>query len=385
MKIGIITFISTNDNYGQVLQAFALRQYLLTEGHEVLFIDYKPNLAKEVNKSGVISYIKDLIRNNIILKVREFQGRRFKESYPRDFSKFKLKYLPNTGKTYYNYEQVKNDSPDVDALICGSDQVWNTGITQDASIYYLNFGEENTIRIAYAPSFGRRHKDPIFIHFLEEQLRRFQAISVREKKGISLCELAGVKSAIQVVDPTLLLNKKQYIDLIIGQKTWNAQKKIFCYFLNIKKSEEVYWTKIRQFCKASDADLRLTISSGIFPATALFGDIPYYAPSPEEWIETIHQCDTFITNSFHGVAFAIILQKKFIYIPFSGKRDHLNDRIVSLLSLLNLEARIFDKNRGFQEQIDSPIDWSSVNGLLEKEIIISKEFLKNGLLTKHNK
>lgn len=379
MKIGILTFFSSKDNYGQVLQAFALLSYLQSLGHEVFFVDYEPVKKKPVRKPGAFNYLKDLLRNYVVKNYWKYKSCIFSKKYPRDFSSFRKKYLPTSGILYKDYQQLQNNPPIADALICGSDQVWNTDTAPDSTIFFLNFGAPEIIRISYAPSFGRNNKDSNFIQFLSEQLKRFQAISVREEKGLEICKKAGFPQATHVIDPSLLLKANKYQTLFPKDNIWDKENKIFCYFLNIKQSKEVHWNKIRTYAKRNNSDIRLTISSGLFPATKLFGDIPYYAPSPEEWIHSIHQANYFISNSFHGIAFSIILHKEFIFMPFCGEREFMNERIFSLLSILKLQDRIYNPTKKIENQLEAPIDWISVDAILDKERQKSYEYIIKGL------
>ena len=102
----------------------------------------------------------------------------------------------------------------------------------------------------------------------------------------------------------------------------------------------------------------------------------YKGYEPQDWLKAIDQCQYMITNSFHGLAFAIIMEKPFLVIPLNGSAAKMNGRISSLLSLLNLEDRLYNPHRPLAEQIEAPIDWESVASILESERRKSANFLE---------
>ena len=119
MKIGIMTLSETECNYGAVLQHYALQEYLRRKGHDPFLIRYK-GTVKGIN-----------FRNITPAKVFRFIKRKWSENLvhvqdqPRYFTDFKQMYLVQSELEYINYNDLKNNPPEADMYIVGSDQVWN--------------------------------------------------------------------------------------------------------------------------------------------------------------------------------------------------------------------------------------------------------------------
>ena len=160
MKIGIVTFWNSEDNYGQILQCYALQRFLRDKGHDAFLIRYAP--GRKINLKWVLSLPCRIVRK-ISLRLfrrKEFRfSQRFKEmnrivrqenaAHPRHFSTFKERFIAVTSRVYDQYD-IFTDPPGADAYIAGSDQVWGSV----DPVYYLMFVPEGCKKIAYAPSFG---------------------------------------------------------------------------------------------------------------------------------------------------------------------------------------------------------------------------------------
>lgn len=382
MDIAIITFINKRtNNYGQILQAYALQTYLQRRGHNVRHILYSPIRSidgRTTNKDKFkpsINSIRAIILKYLIQPYRIYRNKCFNKKSPKDFSEFIDNYLNIIPKHYHSLKELQLNYPQSDAYVCGSDQIWNTGTDSYAEAYYLNFGPKNSLRIAYAPSFGKETTDEGFLKFLKVQLSRFNIISTRELSGVKICKEAGF-NAISVIDPTLLLNADTYRLLYDKRYSWAATGKLMCYFLNFRKKTDIEWDKIKKMIRQYSLDLRLTIASGAYPAMDILNYNDYFSPTPDEWIYTVDTADYFITNSFHGVAFAIIFHKQFLYLPLKGSVAKMNDRIFALLKLLKLEDRIFKYNNNIYTSLQKSINWEITDKILQQQQQITDKFFK---------
>ena len=160
MKISIITFSVFNDNYGQLMQAFALQRYLQQKGHEVTHIKYTREISHKDDEQNPIPIsckkrIRAFIVQNIFVPYRLYLNRKFRKRYPCSFSDFESKYINYYPTTYRCIQDLWANPPVADCYICGSDQIWNTGTVANSKAYYLDFGSSEVKRIAFAPSFGR--------------------------------------------------------------------------------------------------------------------------------------------------------------------------------------------------------------------------------------
>ena len=349
MKIGTITFHWAT-NYGAVLQAYALQQHLKLNHYETEIINYIPIRVKT---RQTITCIKNF-------KVAEF----IKENR---FRKFRKECLILSKKTYYSNRSLNNKSPHYDACICGSDQVWNEWFTLFAEgkptlSYYLNFVKSGTLRISYATSFGTSILSQEAMDIMKPELEKFTKISVREKEGITILENMGIKSTI-VIDPTLLLDSKVYIDLF-ASKNINKRYPLFSYILHENQSVAEQ-AKEYIFNKYFDARLEKKFNNqplGIF-----------------EWLYNIKNARLVLTNSFHGAIFSILFHKPFIVIPVQA--SNMNDRITTLLSFTGLENRMLsDYNENEIDRImQETIEWVQVDGKVKQLQKDSVDFLETAL------
>lgn len=241
MKIGVVTFWQGNDNYGMILQCWALQTYLKKLGHDPYVIRYNPigclpkrwlkSIIKKVKCLLSPSYRNRVHQEDLLIQEREYH-------YPeRKFEEFRNQYLTFSKLEYHYIEKLRLFPPKADCYICGSDQIWAGSLnSRNTWGYYLDFGSKTSKRIAYAPSFGHNLNTEKSIRFLGKALSRFDAISCREFAGLDLCKEYGFE-ATKVEDPTMLLSKSDY-EAITAKKLY--EKYIFIYSLNIEKSSDIY-------------------------------------------------------------------------------------------------------------------------------------------------
>lgn len=374
MEIGIFTFWSSKDNYGQILQSFAL-QY---------FLNLQENINAEViryysTKESLLTRLKTSIKQ-ILLRICPIIDRRLALKYnkiqERSFDTFKCKYINYSKSIYYGRNELNKNVQKYDVLIAGSDQVWSMMLDNPQnSVYFLDFGNRKQKRISYAASFGLRTYPKELKEKLKIQLARFSAISVREKDGVSICNDCGC-TAIQVFDPTLLLDKEVYLPFILSSR---KEPYTFLYILNVSK-DDVFWNKIR-FCIKTNKILGTT-ASGYTSDQVILDGVEYENSTIHQWMSNIAYADTVITTSFHGVVFLIIFQKDFIFIPLKGKYAQSNNRVFDLLSKIELENRILFNDSSIECLLQNKIDYSVVEPKLKSFRNKSIEFLKEQLLIK---
>lgn len=329
LKIGILTFHWAT-NYGAVLQCYALQQALTQLGHDVEAIDYYPKRYKKnlfyPFKTKRITHIK----------------RRFSEvRKEKEIAIFRTKNL-KCSKYFSSNKELKNFKLDYDCVICGSDQIWNESFTRHAEhkrtyTYFLNFVPDNIIKASYAASFGTTKYPEDLMSELKSLLARFDFISVREKTGLDILKGAGICNAQMVPDPTLLLDKKDYEKFI--EKTKKG-KNAFVYMLHDRMADA---DELINYAKNDNYEINVCQEIGI-----------------NEWLSRIYNSDVVITNSFHGIAFSIILEKQFVAFMIEG--SGMNDRIHTLLDKLNLTSRIYTGDANILYQ---PIEWRTVKSSLD--------------------
>lgn len=372
MKIGILTLPIT-ENYGGILQAVALSQYLAQEGHDVTLI-YKIK-SRPLWKEYIRKILKIIPGHNLL------NVKKTKKSY-KEWEKRRDLHLPFIHKEIPNISPTLKNTQDLscyvigqafDAVIVGSDQVWRKAYINDNyyKSYFLDFIplKSHIKKIAYAASFGKNYwegtNDSMEINTL---LSDFTAISVREDSGVNICKKTFDIDHVQhVIDPTLLMSKDFYLNLISKYDHSNInsnqlvtyvldesdmKKEIIQYFQKLQPTEEDI-THLRGFNKKN---------------------ITYSIP---EWLYAISQAEFVITDSFHGMVFAIIFEKQFIVI---GNEDRGLERFTSLLKKLHLEERLLTQAIDLHKLSSiQPINYELTTQILQKEKESSKTFIHSSI------
>ena len=379
MRIGILTFFSTKDNYGQLFQSYALQKFLQIKGHDAYIIRYiyqpSHSLAKRIVKFLLIYPI---IRAVINYKDRQWRILLTKKNEKRNFETFRERYIRQSIKTYSCLKELIQDAPIADCYIAGSDQIWSfLSKDKEYSAYFLAFGSNKTRRISYAASFGMTHYPEAFKPILKNELKRFSHISVREADGIQICNDVGYK-AEQVLDPTFLLNPSIYISLLNPSPVYSG-KYAYLYILNVLSSSDIKWEIISPLLKEISIQPIMTISSGCLQAKELFNVDNYCYATPEEWLTNIYYSELVITTSFHGVAFSLIFHKNFIFFPLKNKFSRGNNRVYDLLNKVGLLEKIISDKTDLKRAIEIPIYWQNVENHLNKLREQSEYYLTHAL------
>lgn len=386
IKIGIITFFTSDSNYGQLFQCWALQNFLESNGYQPFIIRYQPTHSPR-NKFAILKRLLPYSSYSILRQITIHRANIFElfstilKNRKREFNRFKKHYISFSSRIYRDLSEIQNDPPRANIYIAGSDQIWSQLLSDiDNQAYYLNFGDEEILRISYAPSFGMNSYPEPLIEDLKKNLKRFDYLSVREHSGVTICAKAGVRS-IKVLDPTFLINRDQYKTLIADQShIKNNYHSLFVYSLNISSPEEIRWTELKQYATKSSLTITITPASGHFNSSEIFGkERRYLYATPSQWLECIRDSKCVITPSFHGIVFSIIFHTPFVYIPLQGRYEGGNARIIEMLKDLHLENRILWSHQSYESIITSKISWDEVEMQLSKLVASSKDFLLSSL------
>ena len=326
MRVGIITFHASH-NYGSVLQAYALQQTVMSLGHECEIINFRTQRQIDLYKPF---YCQNRFRAKLKALLYPILAVAVRGKYEKFESFINEKYVMSASQ-YATVDELSQTAFDYDAVICGSDQIWNTNCYDFDEAYLLTF-INNVRKIAYAPSMGPRaalalipNKQELFNNIIPQ----FDFISVRENASKEVIEKICGLTADVVVDPTLLLNS-EYWNQLSGTKPLVAGDYIFFYspWDNI----EVYDEAIKI---ASEMHTKLVISLPYwYPKFHRNPNVVYFVNSgPLEFLNLVKYSRMVIGASFHAVAFSIIYGKQFYAV------DGMNDnRVSNLLRPLSIEC-----------------------------------------------
>lgn len=370
MRIGIVTYWRSSDNYGQQLQCFALQKYLIGLGHDTYLIKYMPTshiplwrrIARSVKyRLLVSSEQKEKDRNTKLISERNKLL-----NCRRGFKEFRDKYIKSTEIVYRNIKELRNNPPAADIYICGSDQVWNNSLKDpNTAGWFLDFGKPTGKRVSYAASIGR-DIDSSEINRFTKYLKNFNAISVREQKAYALCHQLGFDKSIIAIDPTLLLNSSAYDSIEINSNGTDVagEPYVFIYTLNIRTAEEIYWDDFQKIIVKDGLQIRSVSSSGYLPARELLPGVQNKQATIPEWLSLIKHSEYVITTSFHGVVFCLLYHKPFYAVLLNNEYSKGNDRIISLLEFLHLSNLIVSNSESLKQINFENIDWIDVDAMI---------------------
>jgi hypothetical protein len=370
MKVGILTYHNTA-NYGAALQAYATQAFLVSLGEDAEIIDYT-NEYRFGSYSVIKRFLKQIREGQLLQAIKTLIGMPMILKRIKNFNAFYSSYLNTSSSVFRTIKSLKENSPNYDVYLVGSDQVWNYRNNGCDINYMLDFVSDKSKTISYASSFGVEAIPNGLRDKYARPLSEIRAISVREKMGSVLVnQLTGRKAEI-VLDPVFLPKKSHWYeiakDIDIGNQpyvlVYTNKSDYFSKFQTITKFEP----GIRDIVKiGSDISLTDLFNQQIRIRSTI---------GPEGFLGFIKNADFVLTSSFHGTAFSILMEKPFI-VFLSGDKGR-DFRIVDLLSSLGLSDRIFNSNTSW-DKVECNINYQAVNERLSALRKQSISFLFNAL------
>ncbi len=328
MKIALLN-LPIDNNYGGNLQRYALMTILQRMGHDVTHINLQSKAKLKWYIAPLVYFkryiFKYLLRKPIQIN-QEYIINELYESRLDIVMPFYERYINHTDVCYNSSDIIKITKDKYDAYIVGSDQCWRKEMNNSIGwrMYLFSFINDDRIKkIAYGVSFG---KDTCTYNDAEKKAfcklySKFTAVSVREKSGLLILKDMGCISPepVQVLDPTLLLNKDDYLKLIRNENLPSPAKgKVFCYVLD--RTEEII-----SFARTKAAELNTV--------AVFYGITEFEGLGIEMWLKSFYEALYIITDSYHGTIFSIIFNKMF---RFCGNERRGNARIQSLFEVLGV-------------------------------------------------
>ncbi len=364
MKIEIVT-LHRITNFGSMLQTYATQRSIEKLGHQAEVLDFVPvgmtykRAVFPIEKVPLVVQAAKFIPR-LVCMTTEFAV----------MSSFINKYIKVSSRKYHNYQEIIENIPFADAYLSGSDQVWNTqnhNPDDDLKAYYLGFAPKGKKRVAYAGSFGKNDFTETEIAIMKEYLAKYDAISVREDDGLNILQRLGFNNGVHVVDPTLLLAGEEWKDFASRHKKPKGNY-IFVYNLNRNKL-------------IKEIAVRLSKETGL--KIINFADTYDFIPGAKnrlvnnafDFINHIAGAEYVVTDSFHGTAFSINLNRNVVTV----KAPRYNSRLESILRLTGLQSRMVENVEDGVKIAMQPVDYTGVNIKLNVAREISWNYLKNAL------
>lgn len=373
MRIGILT-LPLHTNYGGILQAYALQTVLERMGHEVVVFDTPNRMPlpplKDIPKCFLKRIVKKLLGRNQKIFYEYYQNKKVIPVITQNTQRFINSYIHR--KEIRNFKEL--DGETYDAIVVGSDQVWRPLYFipgwrwQEIENAFLSFASKwNIKRLSYAASFGTDNWE-----YTDQQTRRckallqvFDAISVRETNGVTLCKKYFDIDSVHVLDPTMLLNEVDYSIFFQKANTPKSNGTLLNYILDENEKKRALIMHVaNQKCLRAFSVTNPHENDETKPLNERI------KPSVEKWLRGFYDAEFVITDSFHACVFSILFKKQFVVV---GNKERGLSRIESLLQCFGIENRIVEDS--VQVMRLPLIDYDKVYVKLEKYRKKSLEFL----------
>lgn len=384
MRIGLLT-MTFNNNYGGMLQAYALMTHLKKNGYSPTLLNVQfpfPPLYKlpyTIPKRFLLKYLFKSSSIDFVVPDWAFVMR--KKIVEKNTNYFIQKYIqPKTNKITRNSAFGKRTKGLFDAYVVGSDQVWRPDMYYFINQAFFSFEKNNDILLlSYAASFGLDK----WLYTTEQtdtfksQLKRFVAVSVREDSAVDLCKRYFDKDAVQVIDPTMLLTPDDYLQLVLAENEPKHEGGILSYYLDPSEDKLAILRMVQD--KFGLAVFNVNVKSK--DRASALSDQVY--PTVTSWLRGFMDAQFVVTDSYHGCVFAILFNKPFLV--FGNIRRGLT-RFTSLLDLFGLRSRLLLSLDEYDASVlDQKIDWGRINNILTEQRSFATNFLKTSLRFKSAK
>ncbi|SFF09044.1 polysaccharide pyruvyl transferase family protein [Trichococcus pasteurii] len=368
-KIGLVTIVDYT-NYGNRLQNYAAQQVLESIGFDVTTIINKPDERKdEQTKRNLFEKIKGSslteLNKKMIHRINRKRNQKALEKKSESFKVFTKKNIKESDFTITDNSVPEDLNKNFDYFVVGSDQVWNPIFRKGSTIDFLTFAPKNK-RIAYAPSFGISEIPESYREKYRKWILEFEHLSVREDAGAKIIEDMTNRKALVIVDPTLMLKKEEWLAASKVSKLKPEKPFLLTYFLGELSKE------IKDLINSISIDNDLEIVK-----LGSYEEIKRYATDPGEFIDYINSSSIFLTDSFHGVVFSVLLEKPFVVFNRIGEEPSMNSRIDTLLSKFKLDNRKWENVKQTRKYFN--VDFTHTEPILIDERNKAYKYLKNAL------
>ncbi len=388
-KIGLI-IANPITNYGAHLQGYATQHVIDTMGVDTAilavsnvkgkkyYIDWgffvmtwrtflnKLKGSKNMSPNGDEQFFQNVRERTIV--ANEFRKRRLHDI-----------------KVYREYKELVKDAGNYSTVLIGSDQMWIPGVSF-GPLHSLRFVPKGVKRSSYSTSLGVSSYPKYCWQSARNMWENMDYISVREEQGANIIrEVCHQKVDVKVVvDPTYLMSKEQWEEVIPVQKICD-KKYVFCYFLGDDVNAKLC---AKRFAERNGLHLVSILSCESFTdIDRTFADETAGAATPEEFINWIRGAEYVFTDSFHGLAFSVINHKQF-FVFYRKRKDvkqSRNSRIDNILSMWNCENRLIsDPLMDWADKKITPIDYTHVENLISEKRNDSLEYLKKAIGVNEN-
>ena len=385
MKLGIVSCYFIN-NYGSILQAYALQEYFGNKGIECdtisvaglqsyLHTKKRQYYFRNLHKAGLLFSKLPMIYLKILQKINYKNLGRMYSERARTFDDFR-KNFKLSNESASSLAQLTALSEMYDMIVVGSDQLWRPD-NIFPKYYTLSWVPDDIPKVSYATSFGVAELDRSYQSMARVFLNRLSAISVRESSGCNIVKELTGKLPCVVCDPVFLLTKNQW-RMFSDTSRCPKQKYIFTYFLGEAREGRKFAEKLSA---VAGLPVLGVVHNDSYIASDENIDDPITACSPNAFVGLILNAEYICTDSFHATAFSTIFNKNFFVFNRSKSQKHgTNSRLESFLKMTGLENRLISRPGEAHDIVLHDIDYERVNRKIVSYIKKSCDFIEKEII-----
>lgn len=366
-------------NYGSFLQAYRLKKTIEKLGHSVEFTDFHVEPCLIRKDAGIPLHIK--LKSRLKQLIRKAGHAVFYKSYKKNKANEYESYIKLKGeiksscKNFLEIDENKNYLSKADVLVIGSDEVFNCLNTDSGVGYSMElFGKNSRADriISYAVSFGNTTYERVCESGVKDEisdlLKKFDAISVRDKNSLNIISKLINHEPCYHIDPVLLYSFSKELDVIPAPQIKNYIL-VYAYPYRISKAEG---KNIKNFAKKHNKKIISLLGNQSFCNE-------HITCSPFEALNYFKNAEYVVTDTFHGAVMSVKYNKNFAVFVRSSKENQYGneEKIFDLLERFSLTSRIVRRKNEMSGILESDIDYTGVNIVLKKEINSSEEYLRS--------
>jgi hypothetical protein len=377
LKVGIIT-IQRSSNYGACLQCYALYKYIESLGYDCEIIDlHRPGVKhQQYRASKRFIPSRYSIKKVIIERIKKLCGKTIEQKYPRSSIRMdkihNFNDLMNYSCPYMSPDDLYANPPVYDIYISGSDQLWNPTMNYCVEPYFLTFAPKGSKKVSYATSIGVADLQEREKQNFKEWLSDYTSISVREKTAQLLLTSFVDNHIEQVLDPSFLLSKDEWLNISVPPKI--SKPYILLFTLEYSSVLLEYSKKLKD-----ESGLELVYLCWRQPMDSFGKYVVERDAGIEEFLGYIQGASLVITNSFHGTVFSLILEASNFYTYVGNSKRSC--RIVDMLTGLSLSDHVMrDLDLSYKVLSGPSIDYQKIQSVLQESINKSRAFITASLL-----
>lgn len=344
-------------NYGSALQTWSLHQAIIKIGYNPVLVDYCPDILLDKDPLNPFGNMWD--QDEESKRMVELTMPAIRANYEK-FDRFYHDQFVRTSQKYTskNFDKIAKEG--LDGFICGSDTIFCPDEFGFDDGYYANYEVMKGKSVSYAASFGDPHFTEEAYQILNERIKNFRALGIRENKMIPYLKSHTLIPVQRTIDPTLLLTTEDYDEII--DEVPEYEPYLLLYSRRHSPQMEAYAEKLAEEHGWKIVEISLRATNGER------GHIMRYDAGVEEFLSLVKHAEYVVTNSFHGMIFSVQFRRPFVIFS----REQCDNKILELLELFGLSDRMLINGT---EQFEA-IDYDSVHRSIALARAKSLEFLK---------